>query len=526
MKHDIDYPEIERYARYLSTSQKQSILSDKTANDLNFEELFAYLNLTTSKVGQQYFYAKLRSNELTPYQDRHEAITQHFSTNSGFAQETEKQLIKLSKNDAYSIISLFTKPLPTVTKLYYFLINVLRFVPFICAGLTALFPSQFFFILTFVSLIVNALFHYSNKSLQIPFQNSIPQLMKLHKVCQVLVKEPRFDSISADVPNALESLKPINKISSLFRVEQLLQSELAALAWLIMELFRILFLTEPYLFHKTIKLINGKQGEIETLYSFVGEIDSLLAIANIRKLDGDVCLPSIDEQNDRLSFFGLYHPLIEGCVTNDLAVRDASILLTGSNMSGKSTFIRSVGVNTLLAQNINTCFAKEFKLKRRLTLQSMITVGDDLINSKSLFFEEVLSVKEMLDACETGQHLFLLDEIFKGTNTLERVAAAKAVLAQLIKNDNLVFVSTHDIELAELLYAEYALYHFCEHISSTEVAFDYLLKPGKLTSFNAIKILKMSGYPDALIQDAYDTISQWASKDWKTNLQSNQNHLN
>ena len=88
MKHDIDYLEIERYARYLATSQKQSILSDKTANDLNFEELFGYLDLTTSKVGQQYFYARLRSNELTPYQNRHEAITQQFSTNAGFALET------------------------------------------------------------------------------------------------------------------------------------------------------------------------------------------------------------------------------------------------------------------------------------------------------------------------------------------------------------------------------------------------------------------------------------------------------
>jgi len=138
----------------------------------------------------------------------------------------------------------------------------------------------------------------------------------------------------------------------------------------------------------------------------------------------------------------------------------------------------------------------------------MITVGDDLMNSKSLFFEEVLIMKEMLISSETGQHIYLLDEIFKGTNTLERISAAKAVLSHLIKNGNIVFVSTHDIELTELLDSEYELYHFCEHFNQNEVEFDYLLKPGKLTAFNAIKILKMSGYADKIIEEAILTINK------------------
>ena len=181
-------------------------------------------------------------------------------------------------------------------------------------------------------------------------------------------------------------------------------------------------------------------------------------------------------------------------------------------MSGKSTFIRTVGVNSLLAQNINTCFAHRFDLKQSLILQSMITVGDDLMNSKSLFFEEVLIMKEMLNSSEKGQHIYLLDEIFKGTNTTERISAAKAVLSHLIKNGNIVFVSTHDIELTELLDSEYELYHFCEHFKQGEVEFDYLIKPGKLTAFNAIKILKMSGYAEEIIDEALRTIKKLMSQ--------------
>jgi len=115
-------------------------------------------------------------------------------------------------------------------------------------------------------------------------------------------------------------------------------------------------------------------------------------------------------------------------------------------------------------------------------------------------------MKQMLESSEAGHHIYLLDEIFKGTNTLERIAAAKAVLSYLVKNGNIVFVSTHDIELAELLDSEFELYHFCEHIQNGEVEFDYLLKPGRLTTFNAIKILKMSGYADEIIEEAYQTV--------------------
>ena len=326
------------------------------------------------------------------------------------------------------------------------------------------------------------------------------------KCSEKLAKDSSFDFLSKDILKHVNTLKPVSKSSTLFNVENLLMSDFALVAYMITELLKVATLMEPYLFHKTIRLIRGKQNEIKELYCFVGLIDSLLAISKIRNSEAYYCIPSIDEKNEKLSFTDLYHPLIEGCVANSLSVKNKSILLTGSNMSGKSTFIRTVGVNVLLAQNINTCFAHRFNLKQSMILQSMITVGDDLMNSKSLFFEEVLIMKEMLISSEAGHHIYLLDEIFKGTNTLERISAAKAVLSHLIKNGNVVFVSTHDIELTELLDSEYELYHFCEHFNQNEVEFDYLLKPGKLTAFNAIKILKMSGYAEGIIEEALLTI--------------------
>jgi len=173
-------------------------------------------------------------------------------------------------------------------------------------------------------------------------------------------------------------------------------------------------------------------------------------------------------------------------------------------MSGKTSFIRTIGINTITGQTINTCFADEFSLSK-MNIFSAIRISDDLMNDKSYYFEEVLTIKAMIDSSTNGKtNLFLLDEIFKGTNTIERISAGKAVLSALSKENNIVFVSTHDIELADLLKNEYELYHFSEIVDHKSVDFDYKLKEGKLKDRNAIRILQINDYPEELIQEAIE----------------------
>ena len=179
-----------------------------------------------------------------------------------------------------------------------------------------------------------------------------------------------------------------------------------------------------------------------------------------------------------------------------------SILLTGSNMSGKTTFIRTIAINTLLAQTINTTFATAFELSP-MRIFSAIRISDDLLNDKSYYMEEVETIKNMVDESRSqSRNIFFLDEIFKGTNTIERIAAGKAVLSYLSNSDNIVFVSTHDIELASLLTDSYNLFHFTEIVDNKAIHFDYKLKQGKLTTKNAIRILELSNYPAEIIDEA------------------------
>ena len=198
----------------------------------------------------------------------------------------------------------------------------------------------------------------------------------------------------------------------------------------------------------------------------------------------------------------MYHPLIESCVPNSLDVDGKSVLLTGSNMSGKTSFIRTAGINVICGLALNTCFAEVLFLPA-LRIYSAIRISDDLVNDKSYYFEEVLTIKEMIENSGHGvANLFLLDEIFKGTNTVERISAGKAVLSSLNSEDSIVFVSTHDIELADLLKDEYDLYHFSEIVDDKSIGFDYKLKPGQLRNRNAIRILQINGYPGNIIEEA------------------------
>src|SRR5690606_19055240 len=129
--------------------------------------------------------------------------------------------------------------------------------------------------------------------------------------------------------------------------------------------------------------------------------------------------------------------------------------------------------------------------------------SDDLMSEKSYYFEEVLRIKEMIDESRSGnQNLFLLDEMFKGTNTVERIAGGKSVLDYLNSDDNIVIISTHDLEMTEYLKDTFNLYHFTENFKDDSIIFDYKLKPGNLKTTNAIRILELNQYPPEIIKEA------------------------
>jgi DNA mismatch repair ATPase MutS len=201
----------------------------------------------------------------------------------------------------------------------------------------------------------------------------------------------------------------------------------------------------------------------------------------------------------------LTHPLVTNAVPNSIALAPPQgVLVTGSNMSGKSTFLRTVGVNVVLAQTVCTTLARAYEAPA-YTVGSCIGRSDDLIAGKSYYLVEVESVLALVRAsARDAPHLFIFDELFRGTNALERIAAAEAVLAELVGRGkpHVVLAATHDGELVDLLRDTYEVYHLSDAIGPDGLVFDYRLTAGAATSRNAIALLRLNGAPEALVTRA------------------------
>ena len=205
------------------------------------------------------------------------------------------------------------------------------------------------------------------------------------------------------------------------------------------------------------------------------------------------------EFTDQFSFEGLRHPLIarSTVVSNDFAFDGFRLaLVTGSNMSGKSTFLRTVGLNQVLATMGAPVFARQF-LTKRVPIHTCISVSDSLAEGLSYFYAEVKQLRFLLEQARSQKCLFLIDEIFRGTNNRERYLGAKALLLALLETPSFGLVSTHDLELAQLesSHAELRNFHFREEIENGDMSFTFLLRPGPSPTTNALEIMRREGLP-------------------------------
>ncbi|MDR3218934.1 MAG: DNA mismatch repair protein MutS [Dysgonamonadaceae bacterium] len=432
--------------------------------------------------------------------EKQESLINIFLENEELRTKVQKLLSKFNKWEAYYLSNLFIDPYIPKPK-WFWIVNILSILGIAAVGLV--FVVNKIFILLLLLFISNVMIHLWNKRNIMVYIDSIPQLYLLCKTASKLVDLNITNQNNQLIINSIQSINKLKNKLRLFKIERKATSDIEALLLFYWEIIKILFLIEPLAVFDVLKKLDKKRKDIQILFEYIGELDTAISIATLRMKVPYFCKPTLSNTTESFEFTDIYHPLIPDCVANSLNLTHKSIMLIGSNMSGKTTFIRTVGINLLLAQTINTCFAKDFRLSQT-RLFSAIRISDDLLNDKSYYFEEVLTIKNMVDeSLSPFNNVFLLDEIFRGTNTIERIAAGKAVLSYLAApKNNIVFVSTHDIELFELLSDEYDLYHFTEVIKEEQICFDYKIKQGNLLTKNAIRILELNAYPKEVIDEA------------------------
>lgn len=264
-------------------------------------------------------------------------------------------------------------------------------------------------------------------------------------------------------------------------------------------IFNILFLLD-YQFMFALESWKKKYGtDIGKWLNGIAEVEALCSLSVLQYDNPEWIMPEIVNTVPGIKAKDIGHPLLgKGRVCNDFTIdRTAEILMiTGSNMSGKSTLLRTAGINLVLAYAGAPVCASTFKCSI-MNIYTCMRVSDNLEKSISSFYAEILRIKMIVKAVKGNKQIFfLLDEIFKGTNSIDRHQGAKVLIKQLLREGAIGMVSTHDLELGELekeSKGKIKNYHFREYFTNNELKFDYKLKPGISTTRNAMYLIKLAG---------------------------------
>jgi len=262
--------------------------------------------------------------------------------------------------------------------------------------------------------------------------------------------------------------------------------------------FNIVFLLD-YQFMFALERWKGESGSnLRDWLNIIGEFEALSSLAVLRHDYPEWAMPEFLKDKPIFTAEEMGHPLlINSCVANNLKFEfpESILLITGSNMSGKSTLLRTAGINLVLAYAGTAVHAKMFKCSI-MDIYTCMRVNDNLEKNISSFYAELLRIKIIVKAVEEGKIIFfLLDEIFKGTNSIDRHTGAKALIKKLSKEKLLGLISTHDLELGDLAKESNKIknYHFQEYYENDKICFDYKLRPGISQTRNAAFLMKMAG---------------------------------
>jgi DNA mismatch repair ATPase MutS len=227
-------------------------------------------------------------------------------------------------------------------------------------------------------------------------------------------------------------------------------------------------------------------------------LEALASLSIIAFDNADWAQPEFITDKLAVNASELAHPLLpKSRVSNDaqLGLPHSILLITGSNMSGKSTYLRTIGLNLVLAYAGAPVCAKSFSCSI-MNIYTCMRISDNLEKNISSFYAEIIRIKKIVSAAKKGERVFfLMDEIFKGTNSFDRHLGAETLVNMLSRQNAVGLVSTHDLELGELEEQNPKVknYHFLEHYKNNEICFDYRLRPGVSTTRNAIYLMKLAG---------------------------------
>lgn len=477
-------------------------VDDITWDDLEMNKIFSLLDRTYTSIGEGILYCILRNPIMNSKElkDREKNIDL-FSGDLELTTKIRYILFKLGFDKKNRLLEMLNGLLTINKRKYYLYCFLGKILPSILILSAIIFKeTKFLFCFMIIALINGGISQNEELVIGGSGLNYFCDLLKAGKKLSK-IKDKKVVYYTNRIKKILESLGSVYESTLLIRIINSYGG--------VLQLLSIPFLIEESIYYKIGEEIEENKEKIYELIYYIGELDALIGISSYKVANGDkLSIPEFIESKS-LWIKGGVHPLLENPVGNDVSINKKGIVLTGTNMSGKSTYLRMIGTNILIAQTLNFTFTKEYK-SCFLNVISSMTPRDDISSGKSYYLVEVESILRIIRALEGEITVFsLIDEIFKGTNPIERIASSAEILSYINNKNSMVVVATHDRELTEMLQEEYEFYYFTEEVDSVHgLKFSYIIKRGVSSSRNAIKLLRYLGYPKEIVYGAYKRCNQ------------------
>ena len=483
-----------------ATVAPEDTVDDVTWEDLDMDAVFCRVDRSTSVVGSEALYAMLRQTGVDAETlARRMALAEALCTDEEARLDVQQAALMIGRRHFHGALDFLRNAQADFPGPGYMLLAA---VPVLCLLAGPFYPPLFLGIV--FSFCVNLIVHYRAEVVWARQINAVTHISTVLAAANRLARSGAA-AIAPEVQGLRALCAKLRGLRAFSRLCGETDDGRGDPLSLIREYLKIAFLVNLVGLRRAGVEIARHASEVRRLYAHVGELDALVGVAALRAC-GQVCFPAFEAERG-VRFAALVHPLVENAVPNDGAWT-RNTLVTGSNASGKSTFLKALAVNAILAQTIGVCFAQEFRIGRARVMSSM-AVRDSVRGGESYFVAEIRSLKRILDAAEGKTPvLAFVDEILRGTNTIERIAASAAVLDALTGKNILVMAATHDIELTRML-AGYQNIHFREWVDQGGVTFDYKLRPGPSRTRNALELLGQMGFDRETVDHAREMAARF-----------------
>lgn len=497
--------ELSHISMYYQKHRKADQIDDITWNDLHMDAVYRRINTCLSAAGDEYLYYRLRTpaesvDELLKMESRIAFFREHEKERHSL-QKIWYQLGRIGRHSIYEYLDHLDILGERNNRKYFFfdlmaLLSVGVMFLYLPVGLLCL----------FLVLCHNLIGYFKEYREVEPYVTSFAYVRRLLLGAEELGKV-EVSGIDEELSAVREIYQGLRRfIKSSYLISSANRGNGNPLE-VLFDYLRMLFYLDLIRFNSALRDLREHMGEVDRLITILGQLECAVAVGAYREsLKGAWCVPDLQEEAGEQLFMkaeAVCHPLLQKPVPNSLDIRKG-VLLTGSNASGKSTFLRAVAVNALLAQTIHTCAAKDY-CAPMFRIYSSMSLKDDLAGGDSYYMVEIKSIKRILDQVGSGEGrpvLCFVDEVLRGTNTVERIAASTQIMKKLASGHALCFAATHDVELTKLLEQEFANYHFEERIEEDDIFFPYKLMKGPASTRNAIALLRMLKYDDGITAEA------------------------